>query len=293
MDKLTAKRPLILRLGFILPFSMFLFLAGSALSSEVITPLLKGPVFRLFPESIAVNVESYFLNFAGIHVVVLLYIFLTRRDVMRRFFSGYRHNTARWFLMGILAGLGTNLLCIGIPFLRGELSFERGNLSFPAGLLLFFCVFVQSSAEELFFRGYLLQYLADGYLSPWVGILASSFLFASGHLFNAGVTVLAFIIILLAGVSQAVMVLYFGSYWFPLAFHTAWNFCQAFLFGLPNSGQSSACSILHFTHAKQSLFYDTSFGVESTLSAALIYAGFIIIEFLILSKKNIIMEESP
>jgi hypothetical protein len=59
-----------------------------------------------------------------------------------------------------------------------------------------------------------------------------------------------------------------------IAVHTAWNFTQNFLFGLPNSGIVSESSFLHLEAAKDSLFYDVVFGIEGTLSSVIVIAVF-------------------
>lgn len=44
--------------------------------------------------------------------------------------------------------------------------------------------------------------------------------------------------------------------------HTAWNFTQNLLFGLPNSGLVSESSFLYLTESNNSLIYAATFGVE-------------------------------
>ena len=53
--------------------------------------------------------------------------------------------------------------------------------------------------------------------------------------------------------------------------HTAWNFTQNFLFGLPNSGLVSEASIwgLDAASARDSLVYNVAFGVEGAVPAVI------------------------
>ena len=287
MNSLSPHRPLIKRLVFVIVTCLLLFIVGAGISIWLFQALFAQSVARIFPAALAGNIESYFFAFVGLHFAVLLYVRLTDQAVLRRFFGAYRHNTLRFFLIGLACGLAANGVCIALPLLRGELAFASGHLPLWAGALMAFCVFVQASAEELLFRGYVLQYLADGYSSPWVGISVSSLLFAAGHFSNAGMNLLSFLNLLLAGLAFAIAVYYFGSFWFAVAFHTAWNFSQAFLFGLPNSGQSTGCSFLQLTSARQSLFYDIAFGVEGTLSAACVFILIILAEFILIRKQNL------
>ncbi|MBQ3334869.1 MAG: hypothetical protein IJG85_04685 [Eubacteriaceae bacterium] len=57
-------------------------------------------------------------------------------------------------------------------------------------------------------------------------------------------------------------------------FHTAWNYSQSIIFGLPNSGVLSSCSIfiLDTETARSGFFYDPAFGVEGSPGAILILA---------------------
>jgi hypothetical protein len=54
-----------------------------------------------------------------------------------------------------------------------------------------------------------------------------------------------------------------------MAAHTAWNFTQNIIFGLPNSGSVVPYSIfmLDASTARDSLFYNVGFGVEGTVFA--------------------------
>ena len=69
----------------------------------------------------------------------------------------------------------------------------------------------------------------------------------------------------LPGRDNTVRILLFGFLvGFVMAIHTAWNFTQNFIFGLPNSGLVSEASIfaLDAANAKTSWIYSASFGVE-------------------------------
>lgn len=67
---------------------------------------------------------------------------------------------------------------IGDGALVLNLSFGLWALLLPLSL---FAVFVQISAEEVFFRGYLQQQLGARFRSPWIWMVVPSVLFAFGH----------------------------------------------------------------------------------------------------------------
>ena len=69
------------------------------------------------------------------------------------------------------------------------------------------------------------------------------------------------------------------SLWTAIWAHTAWNFSQSIVFGLPNSGIVSSYSVfkLDAASARDGLFYSTSFGVEGSIGANVIIGAVILI----------------
>ena len=136
-------------------------------------------------------------------------------------------------------------------------------------VVVFLTVFIQSSAEELLCRGFLYQKLRRSYKNPVVAIVGNALLFALLHLANNGVTVLSVLNIFLVGILFSLMVYYMDSLWCAFAVHTAWNFTQNILFGLPNSGINVPYSVfkLDAATARDSFAYNVGFGIEGTLLA--------------------------
>jgi len=119
----------------------------------------------------------------------------------------------------------------------------------------------------------------------WFAIIFNAIYFMALHLGNSGVTFIAMLDIAVIGVSYSIAVCFLDSLWMPMAMHTAWNYTQNYIFGLPNSGMVSAASILKLdaATATSSFFYDTGFGVEGTLVATTLDAlvGAVIIWYVI------------
>ena len=82
----------------------------------------------------------------------------------------------------------------------------------------------------------------------------------------------------LFGVLASLIVYYWDSLWAAIWMHTAWNFSQSIVFGLPNSGIVSKYSVfkLEAASARDGIFYNTSFGVEGSKGANAIMAGIIV-----------------
>jgi hypothetical protein len=89
--------------------------------------------------------------------------------------------------------------------------------------------------EEAFFRGYMLQTLARAKLF-WVGLIITSFLFASAHNDNPSANVLSWLNTFIAGVWFAVAYYKTRNLWFPFGLHLMWNWFQGAILGINVSG---------------------------------------------------------
>ena len=269
--------------------SVLIIALNMILFGQTLGNLILLPVKRLFPAmSPSWSFLLQYLSFIGIVVLVLLYCALAEKPTFRSFRSaghgGGRGNTLREFALGILIGFLMNGACILVAWLHGDLDFSVGRFDLLYMLVAFACVLVQSGAEELVTRGYILGVLRERY-SIWIALAANSLLFGFLHLFNNGITVLSMVNIILIGFALSLVVWLRGSLWMAVAVHTMWNYTQNFLFGLPNSGIVSQGSFLHLEAARGSVFYDAVFGVEGTLTAVLV-EGLLCVGVWLLARKK-------
>ncbi|MFJ7083862.1 lysostaphin resistance A-like protein [Streptomyces griseus] len=154
------------------------------------------------------------------------------RHRLRRTALGVVTAVAFFFLLnavvGIVAGDGPD----------GEAG-DAASASLSMAALLLLGVAVQSSTEEVLFRGYLLPVLRRRW-GTVAGILGSSALFGCAHMFNKGASVSYVLMTFLLGVALAVWATADGDIWRTCAFHTTWNFIPS-LAG-PEEGTSSSTS---------------------------------------------------
>ncbi|MBQ6404078.1 MAG: CPBP family intramembrane metalloprotease [Oscillospiraceae bacterium] len=260
------KRHLIL---FVLLVSLGLMLGGELLGEVLVLPLR-----NLLPEQyIGLKFLLLYLEFIGIDLLVLLYCSQREKEILRSFRArkrgGSRGNTAKHLALGLLIGFLMNGVCILAAWLHGDLDFSIGRFR-PVYLLLgLVCVLIQSGAEELLTRGYMLSALRERY-GVGVAIAVSALFFGALHLLNTGITVLSFLEIVAIGAAFGLVAVCLDSLWMAVGIHTAWNFTQNLLFGLPNSGHVSVSSFLHLDAATNSLFYDATFGVEGAIPALVV-----------------------
>lgn len=251
--------------------------------------ILLYPIYRLLPDmdgSTAFLLQ--YLSFIGIDILVLVYCALFEKDLFRSFLhpkqGGSAGNTVKSFAIGLLIGFGMNGLCILLAWLHGDLHFYVGRFQPLYLLCALVCVCIQSGAEELITRGYMMGALQKRY-PVWVAIAANALFFGVLHLTNPGITVLSFLNIVLIAAALSLVMYYFGSIWLCVAVHSMWNFTQNLLFGLPNSGLVSKSSFLHLDAASDSLFYDATFGVEGSLTAVIVISLFAVGVVLVGRKK--------
>lgn len=173
-------------------------------------------------------------------------------------------NNWKYLLFGLVLGFALNGFCILIAWLHHDIVLTYDAIHPLWFVVVFLTVFIQSSAEELLCRGFLYQKLRRSYKNPVVAIVGNALLFALLHLANDGVTVLSVLNIFLVGILFSLMVYYMDSLWCAFAVHTAWNFTQNILFGLPNSGINVPYSVfkLDAATARDSFAYNVGFGIE-------------------------------
>ncbi len=141
-------------------------------------------------------------------------------------------------------------------------------LGYLAGMLLV------GFYEELMFRGYQITNLVEGFYglrgsSTQAAILAvavSSLVFGIMHAGNPNVSNIALFNIMLAGVVLALPYLLTGSLALSVGLHTAWNFFQGGIFGLPVSGSPARSSLLQVRETGPDLFTGGGFGPEAGLT---------------------------
>lgn len=248
-----------------LPIESAIFSHSAVFEESILNMLVNG--IPLDP--LAETVLAY-LPFIGVWVVCILWFLKKNNRPLYRSFSRYcTGNTVATLLLGFAIGAGMNGACIFMAHIHGDIHLTWNSFRVLPLLSIFLCVFIQSSAEELVCRGYLYQKLLYRYHKPIVAIVGNSLLFSLLHILNPGINILGLLDIFVSGILFSLMAYYLDSLWCAFAAHTAWNFTQNIVFGLPNSGMMVPFSMfkLDVDTASDSFAYNTAFGVEGTLLA--------------------------
>ncbi len=224
-------------------------------------------VAALFGENIFLLVIYQAIILAGVTALTLVFRkFIDRKEFVSLGFQKFR--VSKDLGLGLVSAFILIALGFIILYLSGNLIIEsiRPDYSHLGGSLIL-CLMI-SWAEELSFRAYLLNNLMDSF-HPYWGLVLSSLLFAAFHIFNAGMALVPFINIFLAGILLGIVFIYTRTIWYALSFHFSWNFFQGPVFGFPVSGMEMDGFLRHETRGEE-LLTGGDFGFEGSLICSLL-----------------------
>jgi membrane protease YdiL (CAAX protease family) len=187
-------------------------------------------------------------NIVGFLPALLVMWVWVRLTIKRPFRSlGFESGGALRRILGgaLAAALMIAVLLTIIPgrsFGTGDFQ-KTGPVAIGIGLLSLVSYAVQSSAEEVLFRGWLLPVIGSRY-RPWIGAFVSTLLFSLAHGANPDITPLAFLNLYLFGAFAAVLCLADGSLWRACAWHAVWNWTEFTLLGFPLDGGNAQEGVL-------------------------------------------------
>ncbi len=172
--------------------------------------------------------------------------------IEERPFSSIGFSKEGWikkYLTGFMVGAILTASEVVLLYSFGLISVEHSP-SQPVGLsaikyiiIILIGWIVQSSAEEIVTRGWLMNVLSAKY-NRWVGLIVSSTYFGLMHVFNPNISYIAVINLVLAGFLFGLYVLKTNDLWGACGLHCAWNFFMGNIFGLEVSGTSASVGTL-------------------------------------------------
>ena len=263
--------------------SVLMLIFGDILSSLLDRTVI--PAYQigmnLLGDADSVSFLLQYFNFYGIWIAFILVTLLFKGNwpMWKAFLYNGHGNNLKAIPAGILLGFGMNGFCILMSVIMGDIKLSYSGFDPKVFFVFLLCVMIQSGAEEIVDRCYLYQKLRRRYRWPAIAVLVNSLVFMALHMGNPGVTKLGLLQVFLIGVLFSLIVYNWDSLWTVIWAHTAWNFSQSIVFGLPNSGIVSKYSVfkLEAASARDGIFYNTSFGVEGSVGANVIIAAAIVI----------------
>jgi membrane protease YdiL (CAAX protease family) len=119
--------------------------------------------------------------------------------------------------------------------------YSLGALDLPRAALARYALewaavfFLVGVYEEFFFRGYLLFTLSSA-MRFWPAAVLLSFLFGAVHLRNPGEGPVGALGVFVIGMFFCFTLRRTGTLWFAIGFHAAWDYCETFIYSVPDSG---------------------------------------------------------
>ncbi len=143
-----------------------------------------------------------------------------------------KHAWTGFFAAIAMLGAGT-LVIVAMNYLS-FVDFQLDIMSLASNLLLMLLV---AFAEELFFRGYLLNNLMQS-MNKWLALVISALLFAFVHIGNPAAmdSVIPVIEVFIGGLMLGINYIYTKNLWFGIFLHFGWNFFMGPVLGYEVSG---------------------------------------------------------
>ena len=219
-------------------------------------------------------------------IAFILSIWLAGRLLDKRPFSdfGLRLNRDWWIDFGFGLFLGALLVSLifvvqlstGWITVSNTLVTHSRQVLFPLAMLAYLVTFIAVGIqEELLYRGYQLQNLAEGLngqtISPGMAIvlatLISSAIFGVMHMANPNSSLVSTVNIIVAGVLLlAVGYILTGELAIPIGVHITWNFFLGNIYGFPVSGiDFSGVTLIATQQSGPQLWTGGAFGPEAGL----------------------------
>lgn len=163
---------------------------------------------------------------------------------------------------GFLTGILLLSLMATVLWLMKLLQWFPADVDINGFLLTIVMMILVSFAEELVFRGYVLNNLMQS-MPREAALFASAILFAVFHSLNPNFNLIAFINIFIAGMLLGINYIYTRNLWFAIFFHFTWNFFQGPILGFEVSGLSLP-SLLDQNLRGSILLTGGEFGLEAS-----------------------------
>ena len=266
-----------------------LFIIIVAIVSFSILSLVK-IVFAHFPYFKMQSVGMFF-----VYISLTLATWITLRFVDKRPFVSvgitWKAHIAKELSQGLVLGFGMMSVIYVAEYSLGWVVIEYRNIATGEWMTIFansaFLYVVVGYGEELLFRGYILQTLAEG-TNKIIAVVSFSVIFGYAHAGNPNVTFFALVNVVLAGIWLSVAYFKTGALWLSIGLHISWNFTQGFIYSFPVSGTTSIHE--QIGTAKQfgpAWITGGAFGPEGgTLATAVIILGTALIYFSSAIKKS-------
>ncbi|WP_398601047.1 lysostaphin resistance A-like protein [Streptococcus tangpeifui] len=230
-------------------------------------PSPSGEIQTSLPFSTDVSTLIELFAFLGIYLTVFGWVkWVEKRPISSM--GLFKKDAGRELAKGWLVGAGLFSIIVVLLSLFGMVDLEKINVSAKSLGFLLLYVFawqIQSGAEELLTRGWLMPAVASHH-RKFTAVMVASLLFGLLHLPNAHVTIISLLVVILFGLMMCLYVIWKGNIWGVFGLHAAWNCFQGSVFGIPVSGTAVLpSSIIQLKLKGASYLSGGAFGVEGSI----------------------------
>jgi hypothetical protein len=222
--------------------SVVLLFATFSLTAEIV-----GTVFLIARVHPSVRVAVFWQSLVCLVVMIAAFKLMTAVFERRPLGSVGLAFHSRWWRelgRGIMVGAAMLLVAVLLEWGCGFAHFTfTPHPMLLAGSFSFILFAVAAAKEEVIFRGYPFQRLAES-ITPMGAIAVTSAFFGFAHFANPHRSWISTLNTALVGISFCIAYLRTRCLWMPIGMHFVWNFLQSFFLGLPVSGIFISSSVL-------------------------------------------------
>ncbi|WP_164735516.1 CPBP family intramembrane glutamic endopeptidase [Pseudoflavitalea rhizosphaerae] len=261
---------------FLLSYIFCVILLGVLLATMVITGRVN---LQLTPATMLQLVAI--TSLVSLFLVTVFRIYVDRRSIQSLGLAPFSKDGWVGLLLSIaLLGCGSLLLYANGNLHWTDYSFDPYYFFTGLGLMV-----LVAFSEELVFRGYILGNLLEVSKNKWNALAISAVLFALVHMSNAGISFIAILNLLLAGLLLGLNCVYTKNLWFSIFFHFGWNFLQGPVLGYGVSGLGLP-GVLQVELSGNPLLTGDKFGFEGSLMATFLLLTAILLLYLAFEKRK-------
>ena len=262
-------------------------------NSDYLNAIMTGDVTAAMEAGMALSssdLSTVLMLFATVAMTGIVLLFCKLLQKRRMNTLGFRKKSlVKEYVCGLAVGFVLFSAAVGICVFTGSLKFEGLSSTFTLGMFLLFTLgyMLQGMAEEVLCRGYLLVSIGRRY-SMLVAIWVNAVFFAMLHLLNDGISVLAFINLVLFGVFASVYYIKRDNIWGVGAVHSIWNLVQGNFYGIRVSGIQTSCSVFSSEMVEGKEFINGgAFGLEGGIAVTIVLLVGTVILLGMKSKKTV------
>ncbi len=198
-----------------------------------------------------------------------------------------KEKAGKHYAIGLAAGFGLFTACVLLALLFKGIRWNGINKNINPMIILLYLIGygIQGFSEEITFRGYFMISLMKKN-SVTKAVLINSVAFAICHMLNPGLTIVAFINLVLVGIFTSLYVIKTNNLWGAAAYHSMWNFAQGIIYGISVSGTDAKSAVINTENIGNNMINGGVFGIEASIMTTIVMILAIYVLMTVGGKRN-------